>query len=388
MEKNDFDKLQRASGGLLSFNNFLSTSTDMQVSQLFAESCLAMDNAVAIFFEIELGDIASSCPFASLDNLSYYRDSEKEILFSMHSVFRIGEISQMENGVWHVQLKLTTDDDQQLRRLTEHTREKVTEMTGLLSLGRLMVEMGEWKKSKEIYETMLADTAADDAEELGRIHHMLGFILRELGELDLALSHYEQTRSLFLSRLPADHPELLPTLTNIGNILRDKGDFDGALMQHRRCLEIDSQAGNQERAAFHYNNIAMTLKAQGCLTEALNNFECSLNIRLEILPPTHPMIASTYSNIAAVYQDKKEHSRAIDYMQKCLAIRRKSLPPQHSSLGLAHFNIACAYDALGRNEEAIEHAQLALNIAKHNYPDTHPHVIRFQSDLDEFLAKR
>ncbi|CAM4844735.1 unnamed protein product, partial [Rotaria magnacalcarata] len=46
---------------------------------------------------------------------------EKEMLFTMHTVFCINEISQMhENSrLWEVQLTLTNDDDPQLAALTQ-----------------------------------------------------------------------------------------------------------------------------------------------------------------------------------------------------------------------------------------------------------------------------
>ena len=67
----------------------------------------------------------SSAPFAAIHDYSYYK-TEEEILFSMHTVFRIGEIKQMDknNPLYQVDLKLTSDDDPQLRTLTESIREE------------------------------------------------------------------------------------------------------------------------------------------------------------------------------------------------------------------------------------------------------------------------
>jgi hypothetical protein len=49
---------------------------------------------------MEINPLISSTPFASVSNHSYYSDIEKEILFSMHTVFRIQEIkkSKIEYG--------------------------------------------------------------------------------------------------------------------------------------------------------------------------------------------------------------------------------------------------------------------------------------------------
>jgi hypothetical protein len=117
MLNDEFVKLKKNQGGLLVFNSFLSTSTDRLLSLGFAIGTLDDPSLKAILFEIEIidGEQASN-PFASLNGLSYF-ESENEILFSKHTIFRVREILQLENGVWHVRLRLTSDDDTELRRL-------------------------------------------------------------------------------------------------------------------------------------------------------------------------------------------------------------------------------------------------------------------------------
>lgn len=54
----------------------------------------------------------SSIPFASLDKFSCFQEKEKEILFSMHTVFRINGIKPLDDDdnksqLWHVRLTST-----------------------------------------------------------------------------------------------------------------------------------------------------------------------------------------------------------------------------------------------------------------------------------------
>ena len=62
-----------------------------------------------------------SGPFANIKDVSYFQ-GEEELLFSIHSVFRIGQIEQLTgtNTIWKVELALTSDNDPQLPALTEH----------------------------------------------------------------------------------------------------------------------------------------------------------------------------------------------------------------------------------------------------------------------------
>ena len=140
MFNDEFKKLKKNVGNLLSFNNLLSTSTSRDVSVRFAERSLRNDDQVAVLFEMHIDPGIRSTPFASLGGISYY-PAEGEVLFSMHSVFRIREIEHMHNRIWHVQLTLTSDADPQLRALTDFMRQEIRGPNAMHRLGSYMVKV-------------------------------------------------------------------------------------------------------------------------------------------------------------------------------------------------------------------------------------------------------
>ncbi|CAF3690203.1 unnamed protein product, partial [Adineta steineri] len=146
--KSDFEKLQKTKGGLMSFNNFLSTSKDKEVSLGFAQAALTEPNQAGILFIISIDPCIKSTPFASIKEMSTLKE-EDEILFSMHSVFRVGTIKQMDNNnqLYQVELQLTSDDDQQLRLLTNRIREEAGANTGWRRLGKLLLTTGKFNKA-------------------------------------------------------------------------------------------------------------------------------------------------------------------------------------------------------------------------------------------------
>jgi hypothetical protein len=87
----------KTKGGLMSFNNFLSTSHDRTVSFAFAESNQNYPDLIGVLFEIAIDPSTSSTPFANIRDASYHQEEDK-ILFSMHSVFCIGQTKQLEIG--------------------------------------------------------------------------------------------------------------------------------------------------------------------------------------------------------------------------------------------------------------------------------------------------
>ena len=97
MAKMKFERIKNNKGGLLSFNNFLSTSTDEHVPLAFASSARDDPDLMGILFQIHIDPSISSVPFAALDDISFYSDIEKEILFSMHTIFRIDQVNELED---------------------------------------------------------------------------------------------------------------------------------------------------------------------------------------------------------------------------------------------------------------------------------------------------
>ena len=119
-----FQKLKKTRGGLMSFNSFLSTSKKRDVSFDFAQKSSRNPDMVGILFEMTIDPKITCTPFADIQDDSYFQ-AEAEILFSMHTVFRIGSIRSINKSerLFEVQLTLTADDDEGLRILTRDLRD-------------------------------------------------------------------------------------------------------------------------------------------------------------------------------------------------------------------------------------------------------------------------
>ncbi|CAF3423910.1 unnamed protein product [Rotaria sp. Silwood2] len=235
---NEFEKLKASSGGLLAFNNFLSTSTDRQVSLEFARQTHNKDDMVAILFQIQINPISISTPFAPLDNISYYKDEEKEILFSTHAVFRIGHIKQIESRLWQVDLISTTDTDRQLQILTEYLRSEIEESNSWDQLSTLMITMGYFKKAEEICQALIDATADDRKNELAHYYHQLGYIKSAMGDHQQALDIYQN--SLNMQCNSSELNQLLQaTIYNSIGVESDKmGDYSTALSFYEKAFDI------------------------------------------------------------------------------------------------------------------------------------------------------
>lgn len=116
-----FQQLLDHSDGFLSFNNFLITTIDKDLSLFYARSARDNHSLVGVLFQMEI-DRATAL-YTSLDKISYYGDSDKEMIFSTHTIFRIHGVQQIENGLWQIQLRLTMDEEKELQKLKQYIRE-------------------------------------------------------------------------------------------------------------------------------------------------------------------------------------------------------------------------------------------------------------------------
>ena len=160
MSKTEFEQLTKTKGGLISFNNFLSTSKARSVSLDFAHRALANPDLVGVLFIMTIDPSQSTTPFAAIKDVSAIQ-SEDEVLFAMQTVFRIGNITSMggNSRLFQVELILTGDNDKDLRQLMDYIRkETFPNSKGWYRLGEVLYQMGQFDKCEEVYQILLEQT--------------------------------------------------------------------------------------------------------------------------------------------------------------------------------------------------------------------------------------
>ena len=421
----DFDQLMKSKGGLISFNSFLSTSLDQAISLVFADSNQYNADLIGVLFEITIDPLIPSTSYANVTNVSAH-DIEEEILFSMHSVFRIGQTKQIDGNtrLWQVELTLTSDKDPQLHVLTDSIRNETSGLTGWYRLGQLMIKLGHFNKAEELYE-MLLEQATDEIEK-SHLYHMLGMVknrkgekieaticyeksikikqiflsptdpnllasygniggmFAEMGEYSKVLSYYEKVLEIQQKTLPPNHPDLATSYSNIGLLYNSMSQYSEVLSYCEKALEIDGKTlpSNHPDLATSYNNIGMLHNSMGQYSKALSYYEKALEIRQKILSSNHPNLATSYNNIGMLYNDMGQHSKALAYCEKALETYQKSLPPNHPDLAAFYNNIGTLYNSMGQYSKALSYCERALVILQSSLPANHPKLLSLRKNIE------
>ncbi|CAF1019657.1 unnamed protein product [Adineta steineri] len=347
LSKEDFTEMTKTKGGLLSFNNFLSTSKNRNVSLFFAQQAATNPDLVGILFVMSINPTHSTTPFASVSDVSYFH-TEDEVLFSMHTIFRIGDIKPMNenNHLYKVNLILTDDNDQDLRTLTDRIRQETfPDSTGWYRLGLLLIKMGQFNKAQEVYEILLHQTT--DESDKSPIYHQLGSIKDDQGQYQEALTYYEKSLAIYQETLPANHLNLASAYNNIGLVYYNMGDYPKALS----CFEKDLAIGQQS------------------------------------LPSNHPSLGGSYNNLGNVYYNMGDYPKALSYYEKALAIQEQSLTSNHPDLGTSYNNIGNVYEKMDNYSKAHSFYERAVQIGRQSLPTNHPTLQQRRKNLERMTKK-
>ena len=375
MPNADFEEIKDKKDGLLAFNTFLSTSLNERVSLEFAQKSLHRPDSVAVLFQITIDPSILSTPFAPIKSVSAI-PTEDEVLFTMNTVFRIGRIIQAEDRLWRVELTSTKDDDQELKRLTEHIRKQISGSNRWQQLGYLLFKMGHFDKAEEIFKILIEETFKDDEKLHPPVFNYLGEIKCSKGNYKEALEFYQKSLEIQQKYLELHHPHLMDTYNNIGLIHDSMGEYTKALEFYGKSLEIGekSHLSNRIILAEAYNNTGAVHLHMGDYRKALEYYQKSLEISLETLPENHPDLATIHDNTAQAHHYLKEYSKALEIYQKSLEIRQKSLPPNHPDFGVVYSNIGLLYYHMGDFPKALEFYQKDLQIKQKSLPPDHPNL--------------
>jgi tetratricopeptide (TPR) repeat protein len=196
----------------------------------------------------------------------------------------------------------------------------------------------------------------------------IGFVLNEKDDLDGAMEQYERALAIRETKAP-NSLALAGSYDNIGAVLKDKGDFDGAMEQYERALAIRlAKAPNSLALAGSYDNIGFVLNEKDDLDGAMEQYERALAIRLA--KATNSLdLARSYNKNGIVLFDKGDLDRALEEYERALAIR-SAKAPNSLALAASYNNIGAVLKGKGDFDGALEQHQRALAIRELKSPNS------------------
>ena len=418
VSKEDFDKMKDIKGNLLAFNNFIMADLDSKASIDAARRARDNPNSVGVVFRFRIESKQTSSPYAFVQNHSFSPERTKSILFSMHSVFRINDIKQLDNQLWEIDLILTDTHDEHINSLGEVLKTEIQDTTSWYKLAQFMTIIRDNDHARDIYFALLELIPESDVLKMAHIYNELGVLDDAVGDYTSALQFYQKSIDIRRQYLPPNHRSLSVSYNNIGEVQRQMGDYHSALSTHQKTLDMKQKSvrpnalsiattynniglasellGEYSKAlefyqkavevkrralptdhqelATTYNNIGELQRAMGNFTAALSNLEKALNIRLKKYSPMDPSLAITYNNIGLIHRELGDFSKALIYLEKSLEVKLKHFPANHSSFAITYNNIGDIRHQMAEYDQALAAYQTAFDIQEKTLPPNHPEL--------------
>lgn len=209
-----------------------------------------------------------------------------------------------------------------------------------------------WRKALDIA------TRIKDRQQMGDIHHQIGYILYNQGEFNSALQEYNNALSVY--QFINNRQEVARVYNDIGLVHKTWGKYEQAIESFLNGLEIFESISDEEGVGMVSNNIGQIYFFKEEYPNAIKYFT---NYLVANEKGKHPRaVAGASNNIAAAYVELKNYDLALQYYSKALNI--------YDSLGVV-IGVAILSDNIGmlhtnRNayKEALEYHFKALELFK------------------------
>ena len=347
MSINELNYLKSSINNYISMNSFFSTTRNRALALFFLGDLSLSDNIERVLFEIDI-DSQKNKPFADISNHSAF-SNEQEILFMAGSIFQVIDIVSNQNKIWIVKIKLSDNKENHLKAVYEQIRfdygaGEQTE-TNPMILGNVLQRMGKFSIAEKYYRRALNDLS-DKNTNLATCFYNLGEVLREQGDYDTSLEWYFKSLEIDLKRLSSKHANVGNTYNSIGISYEKKKNFKKAIKFYIKAVIITEQAfgDNHPRLAMCLNNLGNAYLQKENYIKAFDCHRMALNIRMKNLPSDHPRIGSSHNNIGAIYHYLGYYDLALEYYKISLKINQKSLPSEHPDINVTRRNISLLKD--------------------------------------------
>jgi tetratricopeptide (TPR) repeat protein len=197
-----------------------------------------------------------------------------------------------------------------------------------------------------------------------------------------ALDKYDKVLTLQRNQA-ADPLDVATTLSSIGYVRRQKGDYQGAMDVNQESLRIrrEIKGDVDEEVASTMTQIALVLLQMDLHDMALGIMMEVYDIRTTLSKAESPDIAFTLYNIALIYHHQGSHEQALSFYRETARVEKATLGESHRDLSITYYHIGQIYYQRGEMELAIESFQDALDIERKCFGENHQTCARTLNEI-------
>ncbi len=239
-----------------------------------------------------------------------------------------------------------------------------------VSLALALKQRGQYPEAERHYRAALSAQAlalGEDSVEVAATRNGLAELLHVLHDLEQAATLHRAALRVRVERLGNNHIDTATSMSNLASTLRDRGGAENMIEAEqlmRTALTTRQQLlGAHPHTAVSLNRLGLLLLYGGRdLDEATALLRQALDMRRNLLPPDHPLIAVSVHNLGLALDAQGRYAPAETLLRQAVALWRAQLGPRHPNVAYGLRSLAGTLCTLERYDEAEQLAREALAI--------------------------
>lgn len=231
-----------------------------------------------------------------------------------------------------------------------------------------------WQLASERDRAQIAAAEANQVAQFLRGLFEVSAPTRSLGEQVTARELLDRGAREIETEL-ADQPEVQAALmTVMGDVYEELALYTEARPLLERAVEITRAEGDRQGLAEALQALGEVLEAEGEPEPAQAAYREALDLRRDLLGPTHPETARSLNGLGRALKQGGDFEEALKAQEGALAIFEAELGPDAPEVGTTLRDLGAVLNKLGRLEEGRDRLRRALSILERHHEPIHPDI--------------
>lgn len=220
-------------------------------------------------------------------------------------------------------------------------------------------------------------------KELAKTYFLSGNHYDEEGDYDNAILYHKKALEIHERIYGEDSLLTADSHYNIGNAYFKKFDCASALSHHKKALSIYKAKEGFYHAdtALIYNAVGLDYERNRNYDEALDCFRQALEISITVFGENHKTTANSYTNIGSIYEEWYEYEISLMYYQKALDIMKLVQGENDLDTAWSYHNVGNIFYEKENFKEALCYYKTAFDIRERLLGAEHIYILFSYYDM-------
>ena len=214
-------------------------------------------------------------------------------------------------------------------------------------LAEIYIEQKLWEHAESVLDMVIASLQQQAlSDDLYRFHHMLAFASEQRGDVQKALTHYQESYNL--------NPDYFPTLNGLGRLYYSQEQWERSLNVYQTILYNHRSQLTERELSEVYCRMGLAYAQMSQPDEAVDYYERALEI-----DPANPLALRSLADFA---EQRGEWEKSLQLKERLLLILDDEKERFELTLELGQIS----YERLGKPDQAIDFYRQAYVMAPEN----------------------